>query len=267
MARAVESDDLVRDRAALVAMLDEAAASIAGQKTRTWPTDQKVAARAVRAVLVRLQEDAGRTRNRQALEDVAERARELLAEVDVIARQAAAIQQRAALEATQQRLAIEDGRAQERHQAAAARAYERRQKELATAELDRMMPTVKELVRLWRLQGTPREGQPSPAQVLGRFEANGRPLVYYVAPPEQPASSGFWRSIGQALAGAPWGEWFTYGGVSLGLGSSRVCPALASWGPETRRVLEPIMRANRAREDDLRRVAGRRPRSTGWRAA
>ena len=43
--------------------------------------------------------------------------------------------------------------------------------------------------------------------------------------------------MGQALAGAPWGEWFTYGGVSLGLGSSRVCPALASWGPETRRVI------------------------------
>ena len=107
VSRAAAGDELVRDRAVMVAHLDRAAAALDGKVTRSWPAPVKIDAASIRAVLVRLREDAAASRSREALEDVRARSLPYGAQVDELTRGAQAAREMAELQAAQERKQIE----------------------------------------------------------------------------------------------------------------------------------------------------------------
>lgn len=111
IARAVESDDLTYDRSSVVARLGESIAALDSRKLRTWPLADRVRAKALRDVLVKLRTEAGNTKTAASLEAVRERARPRLGEADALV--AAARQAQVDKEAEAAQLALESRRAVE----------------------------------------------------------------------------------------------------------------------------------------------------------
>jgi hypothetical protein len=104
----------------LVAILDEAIGACDARRLRTWQATDRVAAKALRAVLVKLRAEAGDAKTAASLAGVRDRARQRLGQVDRLRRKVQA-QQQAVQDARQQqalesRHAVEDRRRAERQQ-------------------------------------------------------------------------------------------------------------------------------------------------------
>jgi hypothetical protein len=164
--REVEDDALTRRRAALVALLDESAATLDGRRICQWPTARRVEAGSLRAVLVKLRSDASNAKTAAALADVEERARPHLVDVDELHRAVGAEHQSVTVErerlALESRQAVEDRRRRQRDTKAieAQRRAEQRAEEKAgrdmrraiEAKLNRRCTRLDENVSGWLLE-------------------------------------------------------------------------------------------------------------------
>lgn len=262
VSRAAAGDELVRDRAVMVAHLDRAAAALDGKVTRSWPAPVKIDAASIRAVLVRLREDAAASRSREALEDVRARSLPYGAQVDELTRGAQAAREMAELQAAQERKQIEWDRNAQREGEEYRRRQEAAQRTAAVVELETLMPVVKELERMYRRTG--RAGA-RPTVALRGCRVDGRPLLEFRPDQVQPIGGGFAGRVLSAMfdGGGRMGEWFDVSGRFLGRGLlTEGPPVLREWGAGTREVIAPVLRDLRAREDRLREAAGRRRRSS-----
>lgn len=244
-------DELVRDRAATVALLDEGRRCLDPRTVRTWPAPVKVRAAGVRAQLGHLRGEAACTRSRPALEDVTARSAGPLADARALVSEV----EQARQDAERDRQHAQRARERERAQAVAAKAA-------AAGDLDRLMPSITRLERLYGWSG-PGEGASAPAAVLAApfLPGDQRGLIRYV-PPESASTrpAGFRAGLRAALAPDP-GEWFTVYGESLGAGYPGRPPGMTFWGPGTRRLIGSVLAELYGVEDRLRAVAGRRARS------
>src|SRR5262249_50884980 len=91
----------------------------------------------------------------------------------------------------------------------------------------------------------------------------GPPLLSYKPPPPRPEPRGLLAQLGRQLVDAPpRGVWFSPLDPAVRFAGSDVhCEDLATWGPGTRRVLEPALAELYAAENQLQQATGRKPRS------
>lgn len=233
-ARHVEDDVLTRDRGTLVGIIDQAHNALDGRTIKTWSNADKASAKGLRAVLAKLRTDAGHTKSRAALDDVAARAKPHLAEVDQLLNQIDQTRRDVAQQQLQARQDAKQRRDMERRYAVAA-------KEQRSQQLRELRTLRRDLTRLHQ-RTTTHPGE-NPLRALQAIDLGGYRMLSYEPPAPPPTSWPGWReAITRDLLGiGDWGTWRSTDDRNItfeGRGpTGETCPRLAEWGQGTRAVL------------------------------
>ncbi len=267
-AQKAEALVLTGERAALASRLKDARPDL-----RSVPRSERERAAAARAQLDRLHREVAQTRSADALAQLRDLAGSPLvdaARIRAVAdhERALALQNRerarqATLRDRQERAAAarlerERAYAQKATQTAAAN-NARRQREAAKAQWRHQLSAITEHARqLERLWHRAPSSAPRPLEVLPDLELDGHPILAFRPESGTGETTLGMRMLGALAAATGQGTWHSSLEPRVCFGGSRhECRALTSWGPGTRAVLEPALRALYVEEDSLREQLSR----------
>jgi hypothetical protein len=265
---AEESLTHVRARAELAETLRQAVTLL---DLRKLPVSHRVQAQGVRAVLCRLLEQTRQKRTDESLSLVRDQTMAPLREARELLENVAAERRQAEQHEWQRKQQLVANRYQRTAQAQAERTDRDRRRQIKAEVAKELVDLVAECRKLEGLYRRTKTASGERAdKVLASYRLPGSPrhlVAWYEAPPPPPppTGAGAFRRFGHTLltgaAGggwwvSPWDETVTFPAAR------EKCEALRSWGPDTRRVIAPLLRALHEREDELRAAAGRMPRAS-----
>lgn len=228
----------------------------------------------LRPVLKNLATKAANTSAAATLGDLEALAERPLSRALALIKQAAVDKQRRESDRADEKRQAEHDRSWGAQQAKAAQQERRRAADAHADALREQLRLIRNaaepLEALYRRRAT-RHGE-SPLDELRRQRVDGRPLLRWERPPrtpEPPQASGTVRKVTHALVqgalaartGPAAGRWVVAGSGARFPGGTDSCPALSEWGPNTRAVLEPMLRTLHAAEDGAVVALGARGRS------
>jgi len=255
---------LVEQRSALSARI-----AMAHDAIKNVPMTRRAEAAGLRAVLRQLRARVDNAKRIEALEDIGvlvtdplDRARALRSDLD---RAKLDTERERAQVAAQARNDRKERRLQERSAKEQATFERSRRVQLATeaaAQLAEVRNIAKDLEGLYRRART-RAGE-SPLDVLARIVLpGGHHVLRYENPPPAPdprPDAALIERIRHRIAPPRPGTWHTIDPDVSFPGYEGSCRRLAAWGPDTRRVLVPALRAIYNVEDQLEIASGRKHR-------
>jgi hypothetical protein len=136
---------------------------------------------------------------------------------------------------------------------------EQARKESLRRRLAEIQDNLRLLEGYWRRRSS-RKGEDTPLAILRGLDVDGQPVIIFreLEPLERERGfRGFFTFLGNAVI-AGQGTWHSPHDPSIRFpGTATTCPALATWGPATQRVLGPVIATMHTIEDQLSAELGR----------
>jgi hypothetical protein len=254
----------------LAAAADEATRRRVEARSAEESLTHRVQAQGVRAVLSRLLEQTTHKRTDESLSLVRDQTVAPLREARELLENVAAERRQDEQNETQRKQQLASDRYQRMARAQAERTDRDRRRQIkaaAASELPDLVAECRKLEGLYRRTKSPSGERADRVLASYRLPGSSHHLVAWreadpPAPP--PVGAGAFRKMGHVfMAGARGrGWWVSPWDESVAFAATQnYCEALRSWGPDTRRVIVALLRVLHEREDELRAVAGRKPRA------